>query len=129
VFVTAVGAAELSARVCISGHILHASMLGLTVNEGRYHGDELNRWGAPELIAAVPTPPTSASGVWSFSVVLWEVFAPVGAGLPYSPLTTSELHAAVASEKGRPKLIAPAVWFVPEVLLSSSSVVVSSLEA
>jgi abelson tyrosine-protein kinase 1 len=103
VFVTA----ELGARICISGHVLITNTLSGVVNQGRQITDELLRWGAPELIAAEPSPPTSASAVWGFGVVLWEVFSTVGAGLPYSPLSTTALHAAAGGEQGRPKLMAP----------------------
>ena len=104
VFVTA----ELGARVCVTGLLLHDGVGDRTQSGGQL-SDVLLRWGAPELLSHGATSlPTAASGVWSFGVLMWELFQEEpDTTVPYGDLTTDELRTAAASNGGRPALLAP----------------------
>ena len=70
VFVTA----TLGARVCATGMLLNGGFGDCTQTGGQL-SDVLLRWGAPELLAqGAASLPTAASGVWSFGVLMWELF-------------------------------------------------------
>jgi serine/threonine protein kinase len=131
--------AKLSAQICVTGEVL-AAMVGAasaaasTTTPTNTHEltvtEDLLRWAAPEqvrvLVHANPSVPnhginagsSHSAGVWTFGVLLWEVFAPNGGSesTPYGAFNVEQLHAVAVTPAGRPAMV-PHTTF-PEVCLS-----------